>query len=163
MTVTADQLYRRIGAEGVHQPIACGLTAATTVYRNTIALLAAATGYLKNADVSLIVTDRVLGMIGNPAGGTAIDSGPGIVGGTSSGDVVVDCDTGSFFLKNGTAGDAITEADVGKTCYVIDSITVGKTDGTGSRPAAGTILPFTADTPSGFVGVSLTGVAGTGV
>jgi hypothetical protein len=163
MTVTADQLYRRIGAEGVHQPIAIGLTAATRVYRNTVAVVAAATGYLKNADVSLIATDRVMGMIGNPAGGTAIDNGPGILGGTSAGDVIVDCDTGTFYLLNSSAGDLITEADAGKVCYLVDSITVAKTDGSATRPVAGTVLPFDVTTPAGYVGVVLNGIAGTGV
>jgi hypothetical protein len=50
MAITSDQLYRRVGSEGVHQPIGAGLGATVTVYRNTIALLDGTTKFLKNAD-----------------------------------------------------------------------------------------------------------------
>lgn len=44
---------------------------------------------------------------------------------------------GAFPYNNGTAADALTAADAGNICYVIDDNTVGKTDGGGTRQAAG--------------------------
>jgi hypothetical protein len=161
MAVTSDQLYRRVGAEGVHQPIAAGLKATVTVYRNTIALLAASGRYLKNADTPA-ATDIVIGMIGGVAGGTIADTGQGITGGATDGAVIVDCDTGSFLLASGTGADALTEANAGSNVYVVDSITVGATDGSGTRPVAGVMLPNDITTPTGYVAVKLAGVAGQG-
>lgn len=43
------------------------------------------------------------------------------------------------------SGDAVTQADVGKNCYVADSITVAKTSNTSARPVAGTVVAVEAD------------------
>lgn len=42
-------------------------------------------------------------------------------------------------------GDAVTQADVGKSCYVADSITVAKTSNSAARPIAGTVIAVDAD------------------
>lgn len=57
----------------------------------------------------------------------------------------VDVQRGVFRFANSSAGDAIALADVGATCYVVDDQTVAKTDGTGTRSAAGTIRSVDAD------------------
>jgi hypothetical protein len=44
--------------------------------------------------------------------------------------------TGVFGYAN-HAADLVTQADVGKLCYIVDDQTVAKTDGTGSRSPAG--------------------------
>lgn len=46
---------------------------------------------------------------------------------------------GVFRFDNSAAADEITLADVGKLCYIVDDITVAKTDGTASRSVAGVI------------------------
>ncbi|CNL92728.1 Uncharacterised protein [Yersinia frederiksenii] len=43
------------------------------------------------------------------------------------------------------AGDAVTQADVGKDCYVADSQTVAKSDGEGARPVAGKVIIVDSD------------------
>ncbi|ELI8805874.1 TPA: hypothetical protein ACYFH0_001907 [Klebsiella pneumoniae] len=43
------------------------------------------------------------------------------------------------------SGDAVTQADVGKSCYVADSITVAKTSNTDARPVAGTVIAVESD------------------
>ena len=43
------------------------------------------------------------------------------------------------------SGDAVTQADVGKSCYVADSITVAKTSNTNARPVAGTVIAVESD------------------
>jgi hypothetical protein len=47
---------------------------------------------------------------------------------------------GVFRFGNSAAGDAITKAEIGDTCYLVDDQTVAKTDGTGTRSAAGKIV-----------------------
>lgn len=44
---------------------------------------------------------------------------------------------GAFKFNNGAALDELTIADAGNVCYVIDDNTVGRTDGGGTRQAAG--------------------------
>ena len=41
---------------------------------------------------------------------------------------------------NSASGDAITIADIGASCYVVDDQTVAKTDNSGARPVAGKIV-----------------------
>ena len=48
--------------------------------------------------------------------------------------------SGVFRFANSAAGDAITKAEIGDTCYLVDDQTVAKTDGTGTRSAAGKIV-----------------------
>lgn len=52
---------------------------------------------------------------------------------------------GTFKWNNSTAGDAITQADFGKTCFIVDNQTVAKTDGTGTRSIAGRIVKVDTD------------------
>lgn len=52
---------------------------------------------------------------------------------------------GVFCFANSASGDAIALADVGATCYVVDDQTVAKTDGTGTRSAAGIVRDVDAD------------------
>lgn len=46
---------------------------------------------------------------------------------------------GWFRFANSAAADAITIAEIGDSCYIVDNQTVAKTDGTGTRSVAGTI------------------------
>ena len=57
----------------------------------------------------------------------------------AAGDVQVPIRRGCYQFANSAAGDAITNADYGATCYAVDDSTVAKTDGSGTRSAAGVI------------------------
>lgn len=46
---------------------------------------------------------------------------------------------GIFQWKNSAAGDAITRAEIGDNCYVVDDETVAKTNGGATRSVAGII------------------------
>ena len=46
---------------------------------------------------------------------------------------------------NSASTDAITLADVGKDCFIVDDQTVAKTDGTGTRSRAGRVFDVDAD------------------
>lgn len=62
------------------------------------------------------------------------------VSGHTAGALNVPIERGIFRWGNSAAGDAIAQADCGATCYMVDDQTVAKTDGTGTRSAAGTVV-----------------------
>jgi hypothetical protein len=47
---------------------------------------------------------------------------------------------GKAFKWKNSGTDAVTQAELGKTCYIQDDETVAKTDGTGTRSAAGKVV-----------------------
>lgn len=155
MALSKDVQTNRFGSEGLHEPLSAPLGSAVTVYSGSIAISRA--GYLANASVPQS-TDVVLGIIGDPAGGTYVKTGPGIVGNGSQGanGVWVTIQTGSFILASGTGADALAETDVGATVYAIDEVTVGKTNGTNTRPAVGVLQPIDPTITTGFVPVLFT-------
>lgn len=52
---------------------------------------------------------------------------------------------GEFKFANSAAGDAITIAEIGDNCYIVDDQTVAKTDGAGTRSVAGKITGVESD------------------
>jgi len=62
--------------------------------------------------------------------------------------------SGFVELTIGTSADALTINDIGKKVYAINDQTVGKTDGTGTRAAAGILFDI-ADTGNAVVAVGL--------
>jgi len=68
------------------------------------------------------------------------------------GAVLVPIRQGTFEFFNSGGGDLITQADVGKDCFIIDDQTVAKTDGTGARSRAGKIMRVE---PDGMVWVQI--------
>lgn len=58
----------------------------------------------------------------------------------AAGDVKVRIDRGIFPMNNSSAGDAISDADIGKVCYVVDDNTVALTSATNTRAIAGRIF-----------------------
>ena len=106
---------------GVTQPpIGYGVGANQTVYPGSVALQsgsgATTVGYLKNA-ATPGAADLVVGMIGQPAGGTYVQTGPGIVGGTTDGAVWADVLTGTFLIQSGTGSDQLSATTNGTTVY----------------------------------------------
>ena len=57
----------------------------------------------------------------------------------ADGDQVVEVKRGNFYLVNSAGADEITRADIGQGCYIVDDMTVAKTDGTTTRSPAGLI------------------------
>jgi hypothetical protein len=57
-----------------------------------------------------------------------------------NGDRSVNVRRGVFRYANSSAADAIARTEIGKTCYIVDDQTVAKTDGTGTRSAAGKVI-----------------------
>jgi hypothetical protein len=52
---------------------------------------------------------------------------------------------GTFLWKNSASTDAITVAERGDSCYIVDDETVAKTSGSSTRSVAGTIQDVTSD------------------
>jgi hypothetical protein len=65
--------------------------------------------------------------------------------GIASGAQTVSVEAGIFAWANSSAGDAITIADIGNVCYIVDDQTVAKTDGSGARSAAGIVFDVDSD------------------
>lgn len=55
------------------------------------------------------------------------------------GDEQITAKAGTWKFDSASAADQITRADVGKLCFVLNSTTVAKTDGGGTRCVAGKI------------------------
>lgn len=64
--------------------------------------------------------------------------------GGAAGDKLVRVDKGTYQFGNSAGADEITAAEIGDTCFVVDDQTVAKTDDTGARSAAGTIMDVDA-------------------
>ncbi len=67
--------------------------------------------------------------------------------GGADGDVYCEIARGVFNMKNSEGGDAIALAQIGQPVFVVDDQTVAKTDGAGTRPAAGVLAWFDSDGP----------------
>lgn len=82
-----------------------------------------------------------------PAGTATAGPAVGVAQETINGDGVqlIDIERGfAYQFANSAAGDEITKAAIGSTCYVVDDQTVALTDNTGTRQAAGQILDVDA-------------------
>jgi hypothetical protein len=156
MALSADIKTVRYGTPDGHQVLNRGLASNQTVYRGSVALQDASTGRLKSA-ASPGSTDIVLGIVAQGGPGV-VDSGAGIVNGSTAGATTVDIDTGTFILASGTGADALSLTTNSKTVYLIDESTVGATSNGAARPVAGIQMadPTTDPSiPTGFVAVKL--------
>jgi hypothetical protein len=142
--LTGDTHVFRYGSGDDCQPTAYGVGASQQLYYGEVALLSTGgsttAGYLRNA-ATANSGDIIVGMIGDPGGGTLVKTGPGILGGTTDGSVWVDVLTGAFFFQSGTGADQLSAATNGKTVYYGGENSSGPiamaTIGNGSRPVLG--------------------------
>lgn len=143
MALTKDIHPIRYGAPGNStQPTTQPLGANAKVYRGSFA--ATRSGYLQPM-LTPQSTDIVWGLIEGvdetcSQSSGVIDGQPGITGGSTDGEVSCLISTGTFWVPNGTGADALAQADVGATVYVVDEKTVGKTNGSNTRPVAGILI-----------------------
>ena len=126
--------------------VAYGIGATQQLYVGAIALVSGSgsvtQGYLKNA-ATPGTADLVAGLVGGPAGGTQVQTGPGVVGGTADGNVWADVRTGSFMFQN-SALAPVTMTNVGKTVYYEGENANGpivRGTSTGGYPSLGILLP----------------------
>lgn len=111
--------------------IAAGVAADTRIFEGALVCLNAAGTATKGATALNLI-----------AAGIAVSEADNTGG--SAGDVTVEIRKGIFRFANSAAADAITAAEIGDTAYVVDDQTVAKTNGGGTRSAAGTIFDVDA-------------------
>jgi hypothetical protein len=102
------------------------VAAATLIYAGSIACLNAAGTATKGATSTTL---KALGVAINRADNTN----------GAAGDINVNVERGVWRMANSAAGDQITLADYGASCYIVDDQTVAKTNGGTTRSVAGVI------------------------
>ncbi|WP_375591722.1 hypothetical protein [Chitiniphilus eburneus] len=125
---TQDRGTPHRGAELFVAPLAAGvrIPAGTIVCANAGGFAVPAA-----ADAALVV----LGMADNAA-----DNSGGADGGTT-----VRIRRGRMFRWANNPADPVTQASLGRPCYVSDNQTVARTHATNTRPLAGTVLDIDVD------------------
>lgn len=137
LTAARNTVEKDNPAAFAHEP-SIGLAAATTIYQGSIVMENA--GRLVPGSTATGLTSMGV------AQETVVNSG-------AAGSVTVKLRSCVAKFANSSAGDLIAGADIGNTCYVVDDQTVAKTDGTGTRSAAGKVMSVESD--GVFVAVGL--------
>lgn len=157
MATTGARDTKRRGEDAVVDYFEPGVATGAKINQGSMVGLNAA-GYAVPASSSTAV--RVLGRARKDADNTL----------GANGAIRVFVERGTFRWANSASGDAITIADVGHDCYVVDDQTVAKTDGGVGRPLAGRVYdvdaggvyveaPLGGETLSGTYGPTLAGAA----
>ncbi len=107
--------------------------AANTVIPAGVIVAANATGFATNGATSTTLT--ALGRSEE-----AVDN----TGGADGAKAIVVLRNKAFKFAN-LAGDPVTQASLGKACYIADNQTVAATSGTNTRSVAGTVIGVDAD------------------
>ncbi len=128
MALTADRKTNMKDGELISVPVA----AATKIYAGGLTV-ANATGYAAPGVVATTLTYL----------GRAEETVDNSSGADGDKDVLVRRKKAFKFKNYGS--DLVTQADLGKTCYIFDDETVAKTDGTSSRSAAGIVVGVESD------------------
>lgn len=140
MALTGDKARLRVG-----EPIAVGkhpVATATTIYLGSF-VMANAGGYAVPGATAT----------GQFALGVATKK---VVNSGANGAEKVPYEVGDFEFTSGTAGDALTIANVGAQVWIIDDDTVGATNGGATRSVAGILVGLsTAGKPIVRVGLGL--------
>jgi len=128
MAMSAARKLQKRDGKAASYPVTTGVI----LYGGALVVMAT-TGYCRPGRAS--TTDRVLGCVEK-----TVDNSGG-----ADGAVTARVHFGVFCFKNSSAGDAITYADVGNQCYVVDDQTVAKTSNTNARIVAGRIIDVDSD------------------
>ena len=107
------------------------VAATTIIFAGSLVCLNAAGNAVPGSTATTLVADgRAEEYVDNSAG--------------AIGDKTVRVRKGVFRFANSASGDAITKAEIGDDCYIVDDQTVAKTDGTSTRSKAGKIVDVDA-------------------
>lgn len=107
------------------------VAASAVIRAGAIVCLSAAGWATPGATATTLVADGVAQELADNTGG-------------ANGDLKVRVFKGTFRLGNSAAGDAITRAEIGDDCYIVDDQTVAKTSGGDTRSIAGKIMDVDA-------------------
>ncbi|CAN5361264.1 hypothetical protein BH09PSE4_BH09PSE4_17120 [soil metagenome] len=114
-----------------------GVATAVAVLQGGIAMLSS--GYVRPGRVGQGGNDLL------KMADAAISRVPGVAqasvtGGATDGAIAVDVQDGDWLAKNSTGVDAITVANIGHYCFVVDDETVARTSASRTRPRAGVVI-----------------------
>lgn len=160
---TRDLKIVRYGTPGSgRQDLTLPLAANVTLYAGGVAVFRpAASGLIdpsggssgQTGGAGVASTDIVFGVVSGQVGSNPPINTP-IGPFSTAGAVQIEVQTGTFFLQNSTTTDLLSVANSGATVYLVDHQTVAKTNGGGTRPAAGVLQAFDPTQP-GPCGVTL--------
>jgi hypothetical protein len=128
MALTADRNTQMKDGELIAVPVA-----ADAVIHAGALVAANATGYAVPGETATTLT--YLGRAEEAADAT----------GYADGVATVQVRRGKAFKFKNSGTDPVTQASLGKTCYIVDDETVAATNGTGTRSAAGIVLGIDTD------------------
>jgi hypothetical protein len=131
--LAAERDTPRMGAGAIPPKLSVPLAASTKLWRGSLVAVNRS-GYAVAASASLLLT-----VVGVCAAAT-VDNTSG-----AAGDLRADVERGGFQLANSAGDDAITAADVGQPCFVVDDQTVARTSANGTRPFAGRVALVDSD------------------
>lgn len=122
MALTADRNTPLRDGVNVAHPVA----ATKKIYAGSLVVLNA-TGYAEPATTATTLTavGRAEAQIDNSMG--------------ANGALTITVRRGIFCFSNAGA-DAVTRTEIGKSCYIVDDMTVAKSDGAGTRSVAGKVI-----------------------
>ena len=126
--LTASRNTPKQSAEQIAVPVSGG----AKIYAGSI-VVANANGFAAPGSTATTLT-----YIGRAA--ETIDNTSG-----ANGALTVLVDRKQAFKFTNLAADLVTQADLGKTCYIVDDQTVAKTNGGATRSAAGKVVGIDAD------------------
>lgn len=128
MALTTDRLIKRREGIQFSDPVA----AATKIYAGSLVCL--------NASGDAVPGSTATTLIARGVAEEQVDNTGGLAG-----DLRVETRSGVFNFKNSASTDAITRAEIGDNCYIVDDATVAKTDGTTTRSVAGKVVDVDSD------------------
>jgi hypothetical protein len=148
MASANDFKITRYGVPGnASQPLSFPIGANVTVAAGAFAVTDTS-GNIKDAAVATVGSaDTVWGVIGNRVVNASTAVAP--IGAIGADGLPFWVETGSFYFSSGTGVDALTQANVGKTVYMINETTVGATSA-GSRSPAGILINIDTTQPGGY-------------
>ncbi|MDF7776877.1 hypothetical protein P1X14_16590 [Sphingomonas sp. AOB5] len=133
MALASGKMTVRGGEGGM---LHLGVTTAVALIQGGFAM--AASGYVRPARIGQGGSD--FAKVGDVANcrvfGVAID---GAIGGVTDGLVTTNVQSGFWLAKNSAGVDALSVADIGRYCFIIDDETVAKHSLAGMRPRAGIV------------------------
>lgn len=120
MALTAERNTPRMGGDRLELPVA----ATTTLFAG-----------------ALVVSDAGFAAPGRTAANlVALGRCERTVTALAAGDAMASIRPGIYRFANSAATDAITQAEAGSDCFIVDDQTLAKTDGGGTRSRAGIVI-----------------------
>ena len=113
------------------------MAAGATIYKGALVVMAAGNAAPGSAALNLVCVGRAENQVSNVGG--------------AAGAASIKVRRGTFAWNSGAGADAITEANIGQTAYIIDDNTVGLTSGGGTRSVAGVIFDIDAISGNPFI------------